>query len=229
MASEPLPRWCLQEALDLYETHKTYPEAARYASVVDSKRIPTGGKGISPQTFTHRIQTARRQGLVADVPKIDATEKPRFRVLADGSFQHLSGAMPQVVTKFVEETIPSREKARLLQSLTALKTELRNANKELNAQDDMRSAIFKLADQIVSPPDWIVNRAPAHSSPGVPILLCSDFQWGEVVAKEELDGIIEFNRDVAARRYKQLIETTIDLSFSHMRSEERRVGKECRL
>jgi hypothetical protein len=44
----------------------------------------------------------------------------------------------------------------------------------------------------------------------------SDFQWGEVIDRENMDGINEFNVKIAKERYRRLIEKTIDISLVHL-------------
>lgn len=109
-----------------------------------------------------------------------------------------------------------RERQRFRDTITRLQNELRAANRVQNLNEDLRAGVFKLAQQPINPPAWAMKAKPAGTGPGVPLLFCSDFQWGEVISSAELDGINEFNREVASRRYKRLIERAIDLSTQHM-------------
>jgi hypothetical protein len=45
----------------------------------------------------------------------------------------------------------------------------------------------------------------------VPTLFCSDWHWGETVFKTQLNGVNEFNMQIASARARRLIETTINL------------------
>lgn len=112
--------------------------------------------------------------------------------------------------------LDARERQRLQDKIADLEAKLKKAHREGNAEEDFRKAVFALASQPVTPPRWTVDVKSASGSPGVPILFASDFQWGEVIRAEELDGINAFNLAIAQRRYKLLIERTIDLCKSHM-------------
>lgn len=106
--------------------------------------------------------------------------------------------------------------ARLERQAAETAKRLRAAEQELAAGADLRHAVFGLRDQEIKPPAWTVPVKPPSGGPGIPILFTSDFQWGEVVTPSELDGINAFNVDVAIRRYRRLIERTIDLCKAHM-------------
>lgn len=114
-----------------------------------------------------------------------------------------------------DEPLEARERRRYQDKIKSLSDELKRAHQQLNGDDDLRSAVFNLASRPVKPPAWTLKPLPTKASPGTPILLASDFQWGEVINAKELDGLNEFNREVASRRYKRLIQTTIDLCFNH--------------
>lgn len=116
----------------------------------------------------------------------------------------------------LSEALVERERQRFRDQIARLSAELKQARRDLNLTDDLRAGVFKLASQPIDPPAWSVKPKASSSGPGVPLLFCSDFQWGEVISSRELDGINEFNRDIASRRYKRLIERTIDLSTQHM-------------
>jgi len=110
-----------------------------------------------------------------------------------------------------------RKERRYLDRIDGLSKQLAGVQREQNADDDLRSAVFRLADQPIDPPKWMSNGSGKSGGiTGVPILFTSDFQFGEVVKKNEMAGINEFNPAVAVRRYKLLIDKTIDLSFNHM-------------
>jgi len=109
-----------------------------------------------------------------------------------------------------------RERQRLNDAIRDLRTRLSAAHRELNAAEDLRSAVFGLTKQVLTPPTWTVERKAARGGSTVPILFFSDAQWGEFVRTDELGGINEFNHSIARARYRRLIDRTIDLSFSHM-------------
>lgn len=115
-----------------------------------------------------------------------------------------------------QEPLDERQKRRYEDRILTLGTELRRAHRELNEAEDIRQAVFHLTGQALTPPAWTLAAPRSGDTPGIPILFTSDFQWGEVIKAPALGGVNEFNKDVASRRYKLLIEKTIELSFVHM-------------
>ena len=96
-----------------------------------------------------------------------------------------------------------------------LQRALKKAHREIAAAEDLRRAVLGAVEQQIEPPEWLLKPC-APGAPGMPMLLASDFQWGETIRPSELDGMNEFNVAVAQKRYKLLIQKTIDLSLSHM-------------
>lgn len=111
--------------------------------------------------------------------------------------------------------VADRGVQRLRDDLKSAKSALEAAYRELNRNEDLRSAIFSLAQQPINPPKWQTIDKKLPGGPGVPVLLTSDFQWGETVDRDEVDGHNEFNATIARKRYRRLIETTIHLCFDH--------------
>ena len=114
----------------------------------------------------------------------------------------------------------ARTEQRLRDEITDLRRQLLEERRELARTEDLRGALFKLAAQPIGAPKWTAAPKAAKSRDGrvptTPVLFTSDFQWGERISGMELDGINEFNQAVAARRYRKLIDTTIEISRDHM-------------
>jgi len=108
------------------------------------------------------------------------------------------------------------EKQRLTDRIRNLENELRGYRRQEHADDDLRQAVYGLAAAEVTPPTWTIREKKSDHGPGVPLLFASDFQWGETIDQDELQGVNAFNVEIAQRRYRRLIERTIDLSFRHM-------------
>ena len=115
------------------------------------------------------------------------------------------------------EPLADRERRRYTDEIGALRRQLAAEHREANRSEDMRAALFGLAATDVRRPKWTVAPASARGKVAtVPVLFTSDFQWGERIVASELDGINEFNQAVAARRYRRLIDTAIDVARDHM-------------
>lgn len=86
----------------------------------------------------------------------------------------------------------------------------------------VREEIFKLAESPLPEVEWLTEAPEGNREafPGVPILFCSDWHWGEVVQPTEIGGVNSYNLDIARYRAHRLIETTITLLTKHMVNPE---------
>lgn len=112
-------------------------------------------------------------------------------------------------TKIVDET------DRLKTKVKTLEAELAGIKRDNVTAEDIREKIYGLASSTPSPPKWLHISKPGRSS-GVPVVVWSDFHWGERVFPEEVGGVNEFNRAIAKGRLRNLVAATIDLTKNHM-------------
>ena len=105
-----------------------------------------------------------------------------------------------------------------LHRASARADELRSENhmlrQELMAAQDWQEKYRSLAADDPDPVHW---RTPdLHTGTElIPILFSSDFQVGEVIRPDEIDGINEYNMHVFAERYQLMIDKTINLAEHH--------------
>lgn len=107
---------------------------------------------------------------------------------------------------------------RQMDRLTKESDALRKENKRL--RDGQLSAelvreIISGSTVIPNPPDWFIEREH-QSNHGVPTLLCSDWHWGETVEARQVNYVNAFNKEIAERRWKVMVEKTINLMLVHM-------------
>lgn len=114
------------------------------------------------------------------------------------------------------ETRTQDAEARLKTELALLKQELTSVRREADTAESIRKEIFGLAAMTANPPHWLNPKKTAPGAPGVPVVVWSDFHWGEVISREQVGGVNEYNRKIARRRFKTLVEKTISLAKSHM-------------
>lgn len=112
-------------------------------------------------------------------------------------------------TKIVDETV------KLKLDNKRLKRELEVIVKDNITAGEIRETVFGLSYEVPDPPAWIA-KMPTIGRSGVPMVLWSDWHWGEVVRAEEVGGVNSFNRAVAKERLRKLVDATLDLSFAHM-------------
>jgi len=99
---------------------------------------------------------------------------------------------------------------------TQTRTSLNASLKEIAGQVGMREFLFGLTHPDPSPPKWTLGTSKGKKSEHIPVLLASDFQWGEVVDPENMNGVNAYNIGIAQKRYQRLIERTVDISLNHL-------------
>ena len=114
-----------------------------------------------------------------------------------------------------------REIVTLRDQVRELQRALREADRNHVEEEQVRTQIMGLAAATPSPPDWLGERPSASSGvAGVPCCLWSDWHCGEVVSAAEVNGVNEFNFEIAERRIKTLVRSILDLCYSHMTGAE---------
>lgn len=163
--------------------------APQYAAGVAAKAL-----GLTPNNLRMWLETAKGRGIKVNWKLYKAPKAAIGRI---------AGPHDRAAQRAADET-------------QRLRNALRAAHREMNAESDLRQAVFGLARQRANPPGWTARVGRNVSAPGIPILFTSDFQWGETVAPREMDGINAFNKEIAQERYRRLIGKTIDLTCNHM-------------
>lgn len=109
--------------------------------------------------------------------------------------------------------IKDAELAERDQEIQLLKAALKKLEKEVVSDRMIRREIFKLPMTKPILPKWLIseNSKQLVHSPGVPVILGSDWHCGEVVSDNEIYGVNKYNLDIMAKRAKTLIQTTINI------------------
>lgn len=113
-------------------------------------------------------------------------------------------------TKEIDEKVELKDKIR---TLTAT---INAFNKETLDVKYVKEQIIGLVDAPVSAPSWLVKPAKSKHAPGVPTLFASDWHHGERVFPNQVNGVNEYNMDIAHKRARRLISNTVDLLNNHM-------------
>jgi len=116
---------------------------------------------------------------------------------------------------FTAQTILRDPLEKAKAEIAALRQQVKMLEKEEETSAAIREQIWKLEAHDPEPPEWLMRSGKAGFR-GMPLLMASDWHYGEVVRPEENGGVNEFNAEIAAKRIKRLTETTIDLCFNHM-------------
>lgn len=102
--------------------------------------------------------------------------------------------------------------------IAKLRAQLTAAQRESIEAEDVRAEIFKLARTPANPPEWLRRSSERgrKSVTGVPVVMFADWHIGETVNPAEVNGVNEFNIEVAERRIRTLVDRTIELCTQHM-------------
>jgi hypothetical protein len=100
--------------------------------------------------------------------------------------------------------------------INALNKELRARTQANDTAESLRQEIFGLEAYTREPPEWLDKPHSKGSITGVPLILASDWHWGEFVDPDQVGGMNSFNRKIAKQRVKIFGDAVIDLCFNHM-------------
>src|ERR1700721_837429 len=112
-------------------------------------------------------------------------------------------------------SVVSSEEDKLLSRVTLLTAEVARIKRDNDTAESIRRQIFELSERSPEPPEWI-DKVGKPGTRGAPMTLWSDWHWGETVLEDQVGGVNKFNKEVAERRVKCLVDTTIDLAHNHM-------------
>ncbi len=95
-------------------------------------------------------------------------------------------------------------------------TKLKEAQKEILRLRAINEGLLKLPEVKPLDTSWMKKECIVSDVTGVPTLLVSDIHCGEVIDKDQMQGVNEYNTEVMLERMYNLTEKTIDLLTKHM-------------
>src|SRR5665647_774064 len=102
-------------------------------------------------------------------------------------------------------------------TIKALNKELRSRSQVNDTAERLRKEIFGLEAYTPEPPVWLTPaKSVNHKTTGVPLILASDWHWGETVDPDQVGGMNAFNRRISKERVKIFGSKVLDLCFNHM-------------
>lgn len=108
---------------------------------------------------------------------------------------------------------PEKKLRRLTAEVKELRKEKTRLLTKLGAAEDLRDSVFGLQVADFGAPRWPAAKSvKAADRLHKPILFTSDFQYGEVVRADEMDGMNAFNKVIFAERYARMIDKTVKWS-----------------
>lgn len=172
--------------------------------------------GIPRETFRSRLKAASKRGM--NVP-----EKNEAPVMFPKEEQPQAAypLPPEPKPTRIKLNVPDQEPIdrlkmrRLEESLAERSKDLRSMEQRALIAEDRVAAMMGLKSSIVPPPSWPSRQKAEHKTALTPILFTSDFQCGEVIKPEEIDGLNSYNMDVFHDRYRSLVDSVIDIADNH--------------
>lgn len=149
--------------------------------------------GIARSTFGQRLEIAMRRYGIKSAEKNPTVKQTEAQSVTD---------------------MLRRQMDRIAKESDALRKENKRL-REGQLSAELVREIISGSNVIPNPPDWFIEREH-QSNHGVPTLLCSDWHWGETVEARQVNYVNAFNKDIAERRWKRMVEKTINLMLVHM-------------
>ena len=140
---------------------------------------------------------------------------PRSTLVTRISAAERENIVPTVKSPDLEVALAEQKMSYDLQ-IRDLKNQLEEATLQNVTASYVRKHVFKLGEYDPNPPKWLVKATPSKSTPGVPTLFLSDFHYGEVVKKDAVNNLNNFNKKISQARLKTTVENAIDLCHNHM-------------
>jgi len=98
----------------------------------------------------------------------------------------------------------------------ALEKLLREKTRDNDTAEKLREEIFGLNAYTMEPPKWLeTTKAKGGHLMEVPLVMASDWHWGETVDPDQVGGQNAFNRKIAKQRVKIMGSTIVNLCFEH--------------
>jgi len=121
---------------------------------------------------------------------------------------------PHAINAADPEVKWNQERQSFKDEIRDLKSQLNNIQRDNVSAGRLREFVAGVAESLPEPPKWLVAEKEVGDA-GVPLTVWSDWHIGEVVAKEQVAGLNEYNLEIARNRVRRLVETIIHLCFNH--------------
>jgi transposase-like protein len=126
------------------------------------------------------------------------------------------GIIPKVLSVDTEVEMYAME-MEYKDRIRSLQKQLDSSTRENLTADKVRAYFFDLSEYPSSPPNWTLSPPKTSGNmPGVPTFQLSDWHFGEVVDPTMVNGVNEFNMEIAKERIQTLVRNVIDLYTNHM-------------
>lgn len=155
---------------------------------------------------------AQHRGNVTAAARASGIARPTLQSQEQAALLTLKRAEAPVVPTPIAEADSLRDR------VFELEAQLKSvASKTLTDEYVQRKVIGLTTDVAnVRAPTWAVELPRGETLPGVPITLWSDWHWGERVFPAQVNGVNEFNMEIAHQRARRLLERVVYLLRKHV-------------
>ncbi len=128
------------------------------------------------------------------------------------TFRHRMAA-----AKLMQMESPSYEQPSRDVEVESLRRQLREAQASQSMERWAQSIVLTMDQQAkaIKPATWTSSESGGTPA-GIPTLLLSDLHWGEVVLPEEVQGVNEYNMQIARDRLRRVVDKTKSLLRDHV-------------
>ncbi len=162
-----------------------------YCAANGNKAKAALAMGIPITTFKGRFDACKRYGL----------EVPRY--------ENMVNQFPPVEEK--------RQVDELKEQVAALKATNKHLIESAYDVERMKAWIRDVCGHTLKPHKWQITK-PRPGSMGTPVLVVSDWHWGETVQAAQVGGVNAYNRDIAAARMQRMFSTAVELWMSYFKT-----------
>lgn len=105
----------------------------------------------------------------------------------------------------------SKPDTKLNHEQLTLRAQIAALHKDQLSAEFVKTRILKMAEQSATPPDWLLDVEDHAGLTGVPTLFASDWHWAEVVDPNQVNGVNEYDLEIAHDRARRMIEKAVKL------------------
>lgn len=109
-----------------------------------------------------------------------------------------------------------RESQDVMRVTSAERVELLQLRASKDEMERLKALFRGGLEHTPSPPAWLRKSPSKPKCLGTPTLFLSDLHWGECVDPKQINGVNQYNLDIARRRLRRVIDTTLTMLMDHL-------------
>lgn len=179
---------------------------------------PVGVRGGKGSAVTEAVIRLRAEGVKVTKGTLDNQVKTGVVSPDWSKYQPETVAVTKAGTVDLEGTKKLDFEQRIKNLRQSVDT---SQTKQLEAERALERVLNFKSVLLTAPiPNWVLKPPSDHGRVIVPCTMWSDWQYGEVVDREDIGGINEYNRDIADARVQHLDAKITSMCFDHMKDPQ---------